>query len=252
LSIVDRIDTIAATFAIGLRPTGTQDPYALKRHALAIIAVSREWGFSFSLNRLVEFALNQLSQLLPEFPDSLHEDIVKFIEKRFVNELLSSTGLESDTIAAAVQAEFDDMLDTVMRAMAVHAVRHRPEFDELSIAFKRVMNILKEYPGKKEISQELFEEEKEKELHKAYLEIKERVTPMIDKEQGLLSGMIDYEGALLELLRLKPHIDDFFDNVMVMAEDDEVRENRLALLWNISRLFMSIGDLSAITTHESS
>ena len=249
LSIADRIDTICATFAINLRPTGTQDPYALKRHALAIIAISREWGFSFSLGRLVDFALQQLSSMLPQLPDGLHEDIVAFIEKRFVHDLLSGTELQHDTVNAAVKADFDDMLDAVMRAMAIHNVRKMPEFEPLSIAFKRVMNILKDYPGGV-ITPALFEEEQEKELYNAYVDLKDRVGPMIDKEQGLLSGKIDYEGALLELLKIKPHVDNFFDNVMVMSDNEDVRENRLSMLWYIAKLFLRIGDLSAITTQE--
>jgi glycyl-tRNA synthetase beta chain len=249
LSIADRLDTICATFAINLRPTGTQDPYALKRHALAIIAISREWGFSYSLNRLVEFALQQLAPMLPELPEGLHGDIILFIQKRFVHDLLADTGLQHDTINAAVNAEFDDLLDTVMRAMAIQNVRSRPEFEPLSIAFKRVMNILKGYSGGV-ITPELLEEDAEKELYNAYVDLKERVSPMIDKEQGLLSGNIDYEGALLELLQIKPRVDNFFDNVMVMADDEKIRENRLAMLWYISRLFLTIGDLSAITTRD--
>jgi glycyl-tRNA synthetase beta chain len=249
LSIADRIDTICSTFAIGLRPTGTQDPYALKRHALAIIAISREWGFSYSINQLVKVALEQLTSLLSEFPEGLHEDVVKFIEKRFVNDLLATTDIAADTLNAAVRADFDDLLDVVMRAMAIHNVRHKPEFEPLSMAFKRVMNILKGYDGGN-VDVSLLQEEQEKSLYDAYVSLKDRITPMIDKEQGLLSGAIDYEGALLELLGIKPYVDDFFDNVMVMADDEKIRENRLALLWNISRLFLHIGDLSAITTQE--
>lgn len=250
LSIADRIDTICATFAVGLRPTGTQDPYALKRHALAIISITKEWGFSFSLNKLVNFSLNQLTNLLPELPVGLHEDIINFIKTRFINDLLSGNDIAHDTVNAAVNAEFDDLLDSVMRTMAIEQVRSKPEFEPLSIAFKRVMNILKNYPGGGTISHSLFEADQEKELHRAYVDLKERITPMIDKEQGLLSGKIDYENALIELLTIKPYVDDFFDNVMVMTDDEKVKENRLALLWYISKLFLRIGDLSAITTQE--
>ncbi|HID97984.1 MAG TPA: glycine--tRNA ligase subunit beta, partial [Thermodesulfobacteriaceae bacterium] len=146
LSIADRIDTICGTFAIGLKPTGTADPYGLRRHALAIIHILEEGSSSLSLKALIAESLLQLEDMLPDLPDHLTGDILSFIERRFSYDLIAK-GFEQDVVDAAVMADFDDVADCISRVKALASARNREEFESLSITFKRVMNILKDFAG---------------------------------------------------------------------------------------------------------
>ncbi len=249
LSIADKIDTIVSTFAIGLKPTGTQDPYALRRQALGIIHILLARKLDLSLKALINESINTLGGVLSEIPASLHDDITGFFKKRYTIDLISR-GLDYDVVEAAVRADFDSLFDCYQRALAINAARNLPEFEPISIAFKRVMNILKGFPGG-EVDNNLFEEPQEKVLHGAFIQVKEQIYPLLRPETGQTCPDAEqYKEALLLLLSLKPHIDDFFDNVMVMVEDEKLRENRLALLWMIAKLFLKIGDLSTIVVTE--
>ncbi len=250
VSIADKMDTICSTFAIGLKPTGTQDPYALRRLALGILHIMEKAGsegMQLSLAELVKQAVMVLSQQLPDLSAELQDEIMEFFVARFVNDL-TGRGIEADVVDAAVRAGgLEHPYDCAERAFALKSARHREEFEPISTAFKRVMNILKDYSGGMPINTELFEEEEEKALYEAYRQVKKRLSPVLGKD-GLTRE--DYEEALIILLSLKPQIDSFFDNVMVMTDNKDIRENRLALLWYISRLFLRIGDLSAIVISE--
>ena len=244
VSIADKMDTICSTFAIGLKPSGTQDPYGLRRQALGIIHIILEYSLELSVARLIKEALSNLTDRLSSIPSGLSQEILSFIERRFANDL-RGRGFDHDLIEAGIRASFDSIYDCYQRILAIRAARPRPEFEPISIAFKRVMNILKGFEGGS-VDPALFEYKEEKRLYDAYMEIKEEVSSLIGPRDGKAPDAEAYQDALLRLLSLKPHIDAFFDNVMVMVDDQAVRKNRLALLWLISRLFLSIGDLSAI------
>ncbi len=262
VSIADKIDTICSTFAIGLRPSGTADPYGLRRMALGILHILEDRSWSISLKGLVSGAVDQILEkaLGKSLCDSkvkeeklrLEDDILGFILRRLVHDLISR-GLEQDVVEAAVRAGFDDPVDCIFRTKALSTVRRREEFDPLSLAFKRVMNILKEFEGG-QVDPELFDAPEEKELYEAYCNVVRQVGailgPVGSKQASWSTLEPDmaqrYEEALVVLLSLKPDIDRFFDNVLVMVKDPAMRANRLSLLWQISRLFLRIGDLSAI------
>ncbi len=247
LSIADKADTITGTFAIGLRPTGTQDPYALRRQALGIIHVLIARELHISLTALVTEAIESLDTILPETSPSLRDDVMNFIGKRLAHDLMNR-GLDYDVVDASINAGVDSPSDCYQRAMAINAVRTQPEFEPISIAFKRVMNILKGFPGG-EIKTELFQDKEERELYEIFLQVKQKIAPLVKlSSPGSCPDAGQYQKALLLLLSLKPFIDSFFDHVMVMVEDEELRRNRLALLWMIARLFLRIGDLSRIVT----
>ncbi len=249
LSIADKMDTIVSTFALGLKPTGAQDPYALRRQALGIIHILLERGLELSLRAVVGESINALSSLLSEIPSSLPDEVMEFIRKRYINDLITR-GIDYDVVEASVCAAFDSPNDCYQRALAIKAVRGLPEFEPISIAFKRVMNILKGFPGG-ELNTDLFQETEERVLHDAFLQVKEQIYPLLKSESTNAGpGAERYKKALLLLLSLKPHIDNFFDHVMVMVEDERIRRNRLALLWMIAKLFLRIGDLSSIVVSE--
>ncbi len=245
LSIADKVDTITATFSIGLKPTGTQDPYALRRQALGVINILLDREIDLNLPELIDEAASLLTDFLPEIPADLKTEVVQFFKQRFRNELISR-GIDYDVVDAAANADFTSIYDCYQRAQALKAVRSQPEFEDISIAFKRVMNILKGFKGGN-VHPELFETREEKTLYEAFIQVKERIAPILASEKGSPSSA-KYQEALMLLLSLKVHIDRFFDHVMVMVENESVRNNRLSLLWLISRLFLKIGDLSYIVT----
>ncbi len=258
LSIADKMDTICGMFAIGLQPSGAQDPYALRRLALGALSVIENKGFSISLKALAAEALTHIARDVKgkDFdPDQVLAEVIAFFQGRFVHNLISR-GFEADTVEAAVRAGFDDALDCIMRARAISNIRMQPrlqqpanlvasggegghpsEFESLCTVFKRVMNILKGFDGG-EIDASILAEPEERALFQAYDDIRSKVRGLLDSRE--------YEQALYLLLSLKPAVDSFFDHVMVMAEADAIRTNRLSLLWRIACLFLGVGDLSAI------
>jgi glycyl-tRNA synthetase beta chain len=236
LGIADKMDTICGTFAIGLQPSGTADPYALRRLSLGVLHILEVRALPLSLPTLVAEALKPYKDFISETSDDLAGSVMGFFRGRFVNDL-AARGSAQDCVEAAVNAGFDVVADCVRRVEALTAMRSRPEFEPLSVAFRRVMNILKGFKGGA-IDPALLRDDEEKALYAAYTSIRDRVTSLL--------GAGDYENGLAGLLALKPQVDRFFDHVMVMVDDIALRDNRLALLWHISRLFLRIGDLSAI------
>ncbi|MBW2163701.1 MAG: glycine--tRNA ligase subunit beta, partial [Deltaproteobacteria bacterium] len=236
LSIADKMDTICGTIAIGLKPSGTADPYGLRRLALGILHIVEERSLSLSLKALIAEASHRLENQLSEVSKELTAEVITFFKRRFSYDLIAK-GMDHDVVEAATRVEFDDVKDCILRARALASVRSRPEFEPLSTAFKRVMNILKGFEGGA-VNPLLLEAEQEKALYEVYLSVEEKVNVSLESR--------DYEQALVTLLSLKPQVDSFFDHVMVMTKDVDVRANRLALLWNIACLFLRIGDLSAI------
>ncbi len=250
-SIADKIDTICGTFAIGFRPSGTADPYGLRRLSLGILSILEAKTWSLSLSDLICHALELLniSQAGPE--SGLEDEILGFFERRFVYDLIGR-GFQQDVIDAAIRAGFENPLDCLHRVKALSAVRERSEFEPLSLAFKRVMNILKDFKGG-EVLPELLEADEEKRLYEALASLKEKVDSLLGVGKDLAAGARDeaaYEQALVLLLTIKPYVDNFFDHVLVMAKDKRLRDNRRALLWQISQLFLYVGDLSAIVVKE--
>ncbi|MEA1867196.1 MAG: glycine--tRNA ligase subunit beta [Thermodesulfobacteriota bacterium] len=236
LSIADKMDTICGTIAIGLKPSGTADPYGLRRQALGILHIVEERSMSLSLKALIAEASHRLENQLSEVSKELTTEVITFFKRRFSYDLTAG-GMDHDVVEAATRVEFDDVKDCILRARALASVRSRPEFEPLSTAFKRVMNILKGFEGGA-VNPLLLEAEQEKALYEVYLSVEKKV--------GVSLESLDYEQALVTLLSLKSQVDSFFDHVMVMTKDIDVRANRLALLWNIACLFLRIGDLSAI------
>ncbi|OPL12960.1 MAG: hypothetical protein AVO38_03135 [delta proteobacterium ML8_D] len=236
LSIADKMDTICGTIAIGLKPSGTADPYGLRRLALGLLHIIEERSLSLSLKALIAETLHRLEKQVSGISKELAGEVITFFERRFSYDLISR-GIEHDLVEAATKVEFDDVHDCVLRVNALASVRSRPEFEPLSIAFKRVMNILKGFEGGT-VNPSLLEAKEEKALHEVYLSVEKKVEVFFQDRE--------YEQALVSLLSLKPQVDNFFDHVMVMTDNVYVRINRLALLWSIACLFSRIGDLSVI------
>lgn len=238
ISIADKIDSIVGFFGVNLPPTGAADPYALRRQALGIINIIMDRGYKIDLDALIYPALQQLADYLKKPLPDIHREVLDFFEGRFTN-LLISQGHPYDLVEAVVAGRgVSKILDTRDRIDALEAFRSHDKFEELATAFKRVENIIKGQPGGLDIDPRLFIEEEEKRLFNAFAKIRDSVFPK--------SNAGDYRSSFSELLGLKNPIDDFFAKVMVMAKEEELRRNRIALLQEISKLIRSLADFSRI------
>ncbi|UCC65980.1 MAG: glycine--tRNA ligase subunit beta [Deltaproteobacteria bacterium] len=237
VSIADKLDTIIGCFGVGLVPTGTSDPFALRRQVLGIIHIILGKGYPISLQKTISMGLELLKEKVERPPEEIQADVLAFFRGRFVN-LLASQGYPGDLVEAVLAVQGDDLVDARARVEALANFRRRPEFEPLAIAFKRVANILKGVDYKREINPSLFETPQEQDLHRQYQEIEGRVSDLIKRG--------DYEGASVELAKLRAPVDDFFDHVMVMVENEELRQNRLALLGEVAGLFSQLADFSRV------
>lgn len=236
VSIADKIDTICGCFAVGLVPSGTADPYALRRNAIGILAIILDRGYALSIPDLVARSVALLEEKRQSPAADIEEEVVAFIRLRLVNQLAQH--YPADVVDAVLSASFAEPVDALVRIKALTALRQRADFEPLSVAFKRVGNIVKQRGGHG-VSTELLTEDCEKELYKQLQQVKGEVLAAVDKR--------DYVGALGSIVRLRAPIDTFFDDVMVMVDDEAIRNNRLALLSSIYDLFKEIADFSRLT-----
>lgn len=235
VSIADKMDTICGCFGVGLIPTGAADPYALRRATIGVIAIILDKGYRLSLHSLIDASLKLLAAKLIRPQEQVADDVLEFFRARFVNLLGSS--FAADAVDAAIAAAFDDLVDVRARITALAEFKSRPDFAPLSVAFKRVGNIIKEGVDVP-VDPSLFQDEAESALHEATHSVKSSAELLISSGAWL--------GALTEIATLGGPVDRFFDKVMVMAEDQRVRTNRLALLTAIARLFGKIADFSRL------
>jgi len=238
VSVADKMDTIVGCFGVGLTPTGTADPFGLRRQALGIIRIILEKKYAISLRGLVEESEKQLKEKMDRPFEQVKEEVLDFFRVRYQNFLLDRE-YPFDVTDAVLSISFDELLDVQGRMDALRKAREWKDFESIVIAFKRAMNILKGAPSRKEIKASLFSESVEKNLHQSFLKTKERIDHHLKKK--------DYPSALLEMTEMRRPIDEFFDGVMVMVEDEAIRNNRLALLDGIGQLFLSIADFSKLT-----
>jgi glycyl-tRNA synthetase beta chain len=238
VSIADKMDTIVGCFGVGLVPTGTADPFGLRRQALGIIRIILEKNYAISLIALIEESEKQLKEKMERPFDEVKEGVLDFFRIRYQNFLLDK-GYPFDVIQAVISTTFDELVDIQHRIDALRTVREWKDFESIIIGFKRAMNILKGSPAETEINSSHFTESSEKSLYQSFLKAKEKIDRLLKQK--------DYETALFEMTQMKKPIDVFFDEVMVMVEDEKIRNNRLALLDKIGKLFLRIADFSKLT-----
>ena len=242
LGIADKLDTISACFISGLIPTGTSDPYALRRHAIGIINIVLDKNYHLSINGLVRASIaaivDQAHGKARDSQDNILTEVSGFFKERFRN-IMISDGFPQDVVDAAISAEFDDIVEVKRRIEALSEFRKAPDFDSLGIAFKRVVNIVKGQP-KGEVSDRLFVEPVERELYLSFIDTREKVGGKMSER--------NYPEALAVMKTLKEPVDKFFEHVLVMDENADLRKNRLSLLWEIRELFFRIADFSKLST----
>ncbi len=239
LSMADKMDTIAGCFGVGLIPSGTADPFALRRQTLGIIRIVLEKPFKVSLKGFIDQALPLLENKLTAPMEEVKQNILDFFEGRLHHFLVSQEGFSPDVVDASLAIGFDDLVDAVKRTRALADFKTRPDFDALAAAFKRVVNIIKT-PERRPLETDLFRGAEEQALYSG-----------LKDTEGVVEGCLaasDYAGALEAMARLKDFIDAYFDSVLIMDENQDIRKNRLALLTQIHDLFGKVGDFRKIQT----
>ena len=247
LSIADKADTIAGMFALGLVPSGSKDPFALRRQANAIVKVIAEKQLPLRLDELMRDARAgyQGSEAEKKFvaKERFAESTTIFFRERMEFYLRDVCGYSFDVVKAVLAADAENVVDAVRRAEAVKQVLHLPEFQAIGAACKRMRNILKQADEKgiaiAEKLENLPDSQQEEKNLAAYVEVNGPKVAALQKENR-------YAEALTLLSTAREPVDAFFDKVMVMVDDEKVRGNRLALLRTLLKEFSTIADFSEI------
>ncbi|MBQ2048430.1 MAG: glycine--tRNA ligase subunit beta, partial [Schwartzia sp.] len=234
VSLADKIDNIVATFSRGLIPTGSQDPFALRRQALGLVRMLIDEKISVKLSDIVEKSMDQF-KLEGDARQKMQQDVADFIRLRLKN-VFEEENIPYD-VADAVLSDTDDVYAVFCRAQAVSKELSSQDLTTVIQAFVRAGNIAKKADSTK-IDEAFFENDAEKALYQAFTSAEGSVESLIEGQ--------DYVGAIDALKDLAQPIDSFFDAVMVMAEDEKVRNNRLGLLKSINDLICKVADFSKI------
>lgn len=237
VGIGDKLDNICATFSRGLAPTGSQDPYALRRQALGVINILLDANYHISLAKIIAGTL-YLLDIKPEETGKLVPQIMEFFKQRLRN-LLMDQGIRYDVIDAVfADKRNDDMVDLAVRCKALAAYVEAGNAEPLVQISVRVSNLCKKIEKEVAISGALFKDESENKLHEVVAAVSKKIIPEI--------VLYDYAAVLKAGEKVIEPVNTFFDNVMVMDEDENVKNNRLAMLEEVRGIVNAVGDLSLL------
>lgn len=237
VGIGDKLDNICATFSRGLAPTGSQDPYALRRQALGVINILIDANYHISLAKIIAGTL-YLLDIKPEETGKLVPQIMEFFKQRLRN-LLMDQGIRYDVIDAVfADKRNDDMVDLAVRCKALAAYVEAGDAEPLVQVSVRVSNLCKKIEKEVAISGALFKDESENKLHEVVAAVSKEIIPEI--------VLYDYAAVLKAGEKVIEPVNTFFDNVMVMDEDENVKNNRLAMLEEVRGIVNAVGDLSLL------
>lgn len=242
VAIADKIDTLVGIFGIGQPPTGSKDPFALRRQALGVLRSIIEQGLELDLTALIDASIAQHQQNGNGFDATLEEQVFSFMMER-LRVYYTDAGISVDVFEAVSVVRPTRPYDFDQRVRAVNAFRQLEGAESLAAANKRAANILRQaIEGGLTIAvtvdASLLQEAAEKALAERIASVSEAVKPALEK--------LDYTSALQQMAALREPVDTFFDDVMVMADDEQVKLNRLALLNSLHHLFMQVADVSQL------
>jgi len=239
VGLADRADTLVAIFAAGLRPSGNKDPFALRRCALGLVRILLEGRVPVTASQILATAANQLMSQDISVDPVLLTDVQEFINER-CRHYFREAGFSAEIINTAMASPWDTFADLEARLVALSAFLGQEAGLSLATANKRIGNILRKADS--EVSDTIDEDRlilpEEKDLSREIFELEKRLNPLLEKSE--------YDACLQHLSQLRPGVDRFFDAVMVMDEDAELRRNRLALLSRLKSLFDQVADLSVL------
>lgn len=241
LAVADKLDTLAGVFSIGRKPSGNRDPFGLRRAALGVIRILIECGLDVGLKALIDKAV--ALQPKGKFEkDELVDEIYTFVSDRLRRYFLDrDPGLATETFEAVMARHPESLLDFDRRLAAVQTFTRMEQAESLAAANKRIANILRQAgnPEDLKITKKLLSDGAEQSLFNALENARDKVAPMVAKRQ--------YAEALNALADLRDPVDRFFDEVMVMADDEAVKNNRLAILGELRALFLDVADISRLS-----
>ncbi|MGE5284198.1 MAG: glycine--tRNA ligase subunit beta [Actinomycetota bacterium] len=238
-AIADKIDMVCGCFGVGLIPTGTADPYGLRRHTLGILTILESRGLRIPIAELVDRSLATLAPKLTSPAAEVRKKVLEFIVARYLN-LQVSQGAPADLVEAVLAPGLTDVVDMRAKLDALVAFRADAAFEPLAEVFKRAINITKAYDGPLAVSGKLFEHDEERALQAAAADVSGRVVAAARDGR--------YGEAFREMAGLQPLVAAFFEKVLVMAKEESVRNNRLALLKGLSAVFASVADFSKVAS----
>jgi glycyl-tRNA synthetase beta chain len=250
VALADKLDSLVACFAVGAIPTGSSDPFALRRAALGVVKIILERKLPLSISAAISAAAKSLGEQTPKIDasEAAQKQVLEFLLERARYILKEKRGFAYDEINAAFAAGADDLVDAVERVAALKAIRPSKDFTPLAVAFKRIRNILEKSAqsgdkGQGTVNRDLLREPAEVQLHTMATKIGEEA--MLRKKEK------KYKAALEKISELRPSVDLFFEKVLVMDEDQDVRRNRIALLGGLLKEFSTIADFSEIGSEDS-
>lgn len=236
LSLADKLDTVVGVFGVGISISGSSDPFGLRRQALAVCKILLEKKFQLSLHRLLDKVISLLADQLTVPHDQLKAALLEFFEGR-LRFIFEKQGYRYDLVNAALGPGIEYPVRTEARLKALNELKGSPNFEQFILMVKRVKNIVKE-PPRARLNSALLREKEEKELYSALKIIKKNAEEMLARN--------DFASAQKMVFRLQSPLNNFFEKVLVMAEDKKVRNNRLALLSQILELTGELADYSQV------
>ena len=240
LAVADKMDTLCGCFRASLIPTGTADPYALRRQGIGILQILRSREVALPLSELVEKGLSLFDFKTESDAAETASKVCAFLENRLAY-TMTEEGYDKDTVAAVLGAGLQDVPSAWRRVDALQRLKTQPDFEPIAAGFKRVVNIIRKAGESTagEVAESLFAHPAESGLLAACRTVQAQVQEDLNRGQ--------YDQALVRMATLRGPVDAFFENVMVMADDADVRRNRLSLLATVAGLFDTIADFSKLS-----
>jgi glycyl-tRNA synthetase beta chain len=241
LSVADKVDNISAAFTTGEIPTGSEDPYAVRRQATGVLQIILDSGWHLDVNAILRRCLalqgNKEAEVKEKAEEELAVELEDFMRER-LNLLLADRGIRYDVAKAVLATSARDPVDALLRCAALAEFRAGDDFEHLVIGQKRVTNILRGIQIQVNVDAKLLVEPAEASLYNEARILEPTLAESVAAR--------DYHRAMTLLLSLRPEIDRFFEDVMVMCEDKILSANRLGLLAGVKTLFLKVADLSQI------
>jgi glycyl-tRNA synthetase beta chain len=237
IGVADRLDTVAGLFAVGARPSGSKDPFGLRRAAQGAVKIVIDSEWPLDLDAAIAAAVDGVEAYSEDEPGDLHTAVTAFVADRVRRWLVDVVGVSGDTADAVMAVGWSRLQDAVARAEALERVREADSFRSLALAFKRVRNITEGQPDA-DVDSSLFDQAEEKELHVATREFQSALGRFLPEHR--------VDEAFRAMEPLADVLERFFVEVLVMCEDEKQRANRIALLKNLGREFSELADLSKL------
>jgi glycyl-tRNA synthetase beta chain len=236
-SIADKTDTFLGCLAVGIIPTGSKDPFGLRRASGSIIKIIFEKNLDFDFYKFIEDCLPVYEGLLKTDIHQWKKHIFEIFDAR-ISFLLEKQGFKYDEIDAVMAIPHSKLIDTANRAKALQKTRNNSEFQKVASSFKRINNILAKNKAQSEIKEQLLKENAEVNLFNALNGLKDEVKLLISNK--------NYTKTLAKISEIADTVDNFFDKVLVMDKDEAIKNNRLALLNKLKEQFLKVADFSKL------